>query len=257
MTAAPCIGITTAFDDGTGAGSLCPSIALNVVDATYVRAVERAGGAPLVLPVTTSEATVDSYLRTIDGLILSGGGWFVGRRYEGRDLPGLRELAPRRFRFETMLLRKALAMDLPILGICRGHQMIARVTGGRCYSQIDRRVPGARPHLVEGVPLGRRPVHSIVIVPGTKLFSIVGRTVVGVNSLHRQAVERVAPPFVVSARADDGIVEAIESREHRFVMGVQFHPELLVDEPAWHRLFQAFVGACAANRERETVSVTL
>jgi len=253
----PCIGITTAFDDGMGAGSLRPSIALNLVDATYVRAVERAGGAPLVLPVTSPEATVDSYLRIIDGLILSGGGWFTNRRHGDRDLPGLRELAPRRFRFETMLLRKALAMDMPILGICRGHQMIARITGGRCYSQIDRRVPGARCHYVEEIPLGRRPVHPISIEPGTKLFSIVGRSVVGVNSLHRQAVERVAPPFVVSARADDGIVEAVESREHRFVMGLQFHPELLVDEPAWNRLFQAFVGACAESRKGEPATVIL
>ncbi|OUM98364.1 MAG: hypothetical protein BAA04_05955 [Firmicutes bacterium ZCTH02-B6] len=249
---APVIGITPAFDDGTEIDSVRPHSAVHFLDAAYGRAVERAGAAPVILPVTDSPASMERYLDMIDGLLLSGGGGYIRRRHrERRVLPDLKTLSPRRYRFEAALLRMALERDLPVLGICRGHQMIARVGGGRVYAQISARVPGAGEHHVGGLPASRRCVHDIYVEPGTLLHSILGITAVGVNSLHRQAVASVKPPFVISARAGDGVVEALESRAHRFVVGVQFHPELLLDSvPVWQRLFDAFVAACRATDGR-------
>lgn len=243
---APVIGITTAFDDGTDVDSVRPQAEINFVDAAYGQALERAGAVPVLLPLTDSPAVIEQYLNLVDGLLFSGGGSYIRRRHREKSvMPDLRVLSPRRFRFEAVLLRRALEFDLPVLGVCRGHQMIARISGGRCYRQIEGRVPGAMQHYQGGRPMGRRPVHDVYIEPGTRLHAILGTRVIGVNSLHRQAVERVAPPLLVSARAADGVVEAIESRAHRFVLGVQFHPELLVErEPAWQRLFEEFVAAC-------------
>ncbi|MBO8141355.1 MAG: gamma-glutamyl-gamma-aminobutyrate hydrolase family protein [Firmicutes bacterium] len=248
---APLVGITTDFDSGRDSESLRPRVSLSFIDTAYSRALERAGAVPVLLPPTGGEASAQQYVRMLDGLVLSGGG-HMRRRHLGRpNLPDLKTLAPRRFRFEAALLRAALAEDAPVLGICRGHQMIVRIGGGRCFSRIDRRVPGARDHFCDAPPVGRRVVHEIRIAPGTLLHRILGQTTIGVNSLHRQAAERVAPPFVISARADDGIPEAVESRTHRFVVGVQFHPELLMDAvPEWRRLFDAFVEACRTSRAR-------
>ncbi|HEY8417507.1 MAG TPA: gamma-glutamyl-gamma-aminobutyrate hydrolase family protein [Limnochordales bacterium] len=148
-------------------------------------------------------------------------------------------------------MQGALARDLPVLGICRGHQMIACVVGGPCLVPVDQVQSTALRHHVEDPPLGRRSVHPIRIEAGTRLHALVGANHIGVNSLHRQAVGQVAPPLIVSARADDGVVEALESSVHRFVLGVQFHPELLLEEAAaWGRLFDAFVAACRESRRR-------
>lgn len=247
--AAPVIGITMAFDDGTHEESLRPGVAIHQVSAAYAWAVEHAGAAPVLLPLTASEEVARAYVRMVDGIMFSGGGGAVRRRHLDRAvLPDLRALAPRRYRFEAMLLRLALEEDVPVLGICRGHQMIVRVLGGTIYSRIDRHVPEALNHYAGQPPLGRAVVHSIAVEPGTMLHDILGKRTVGVNSLHRQAAKRVPAPLIVSARAPDGVIEAVESTAHRFVVGIQSHPELIASTvPAWRRLFEAFV---AAARER-------
>jgi len=252
IVSAPVIGITPAFDDGTDVDSVRPNAAVHFVDAAYGQALERAGAVPVVLPVTDSPASIERYLDTIDGLVLSGGGDYLRRRHRERPiLPDLKTLAPRRYRFEAALLRQALARDLPVLGICRGHQMIARVSGGRIHSDIAARVPGAQKHNVGGRHR-KRPVHDIYIEPGTLLHAILGTTTAGANSLHRQAVARVAPPFVVSARAGDGVVEAIEGAGPAWALGIQWHPErsYKVNSPEFG-LFKGFVEACRAARAQQ------
>lgn len=256
----PIIGITAAFDDGTDLDSLRRSVAVHFVDAAYGMMMEHVGTVPIVLPLAASEDVVRRYIEMVDGLILTGGGGFLRRRHLSRQvLPDLRTIAPRRFRFESMLLRMALEADIPVLGVCRGHQMIVRVMGGRIYSRIDLHRPDALDHNVEEQPLGRKVVHDIVVEPGTMLHDIIGITTIGVNSLHRQAAQRVPAPLAVSARSPDGIIEAVESTAHRFVVGVQFHPELLVGViPEWKRLFEAFAAACTetvAKRSHRTMPV--
>lgn len=245
MTTAPRIGITVAYDDGRHEASFRPGTVTHFAGDPYIRAVEKAGGVPLLLPVTASEIAINGFLEVVDGIILSGGGGVAARRYvRTGDLPGLRDLSPERYDFETMLARRALTRDMPVVGICRGHQVLAEAGGGSLYTRIEEQVPGAREHLVREAPVGLRPVHGLHVEPGTLLHYVVGTEMVGVNSLHRQSVAEVPDPFIVSGRAEDGVVEAIESRAHRFVLGVQFHPELMVEEPVWDRLFRAFVEAC-------------
>lgn len=249
---APIVGITMAFDDGTDAESLRPGVAVHQISAAYGSAVEQAGAAPVLLPLTASEDVARAYVGMVDGLVFSGGGGAVRRRHLLRDvMPDLRTLAPRRYRFEAMLMRLALEADVPVLGICRGHQMIVRVLGGSIYSRIDAHFPDALNHYNGERPLGREVVHDVAVEPDTMLHRILGETTIGVNSLHRQAVQRVPEPLIVSARAPDGIIEAVESTIHHFVIGIQSHPELIVTTvPTWRRLWDAFVAACRERRVR-------
>lgn len=248
MGTKPRIGITVAHDDGNHPTSVYPGVSVHFVPEPYAAAIVKAGGVPLLLPLTGSETVVDVYMEAVDGLLLSGGGGVAMRRYPRTDgLPGLRDLAPERYDFEAMLVTKGLARDVPMLGICRGHQLLAEAAGGRLIRQIEGTVEGALDHNVRDAPLGRHPVHAMTVEPGTLLHHIVQRRTIRVNSLHRQAVETVPPPFIVSGRAEDGVVEAVESTAHRFVLGLQSHPELMVDEPAWDRLFRMLVKAAAGG----------
>lgn len=245
----PLIGITVAFDDGTDLDSLRPHVELFFVDAPYARAIERAGGLPVLVPICGTAAR-ESLIGSLDGILFSGGGGYLRTRHRRqRQLPDLAALAPRRFRFESALMRSALARGLPILGICRGHQMLIRLLGGRIQAALP---PKGVIHYQETVPIGRRAIHPILIDPGSRLAAILGRTNVGVNSLHRQAAQRVALPLQIVARAPDGVVEAVEDPNRLFLMGVQFHPELLLgEEPRWLRLFAAFVDAARAYRQAQ------
>lgn len=245
----PLIGITVAFDDGTDLDSLRPHVELLFVDAPYTRAIERAGGVPLLVPLMGTAAR-ESLIGSLDGLLFSGGGGYLRTRHRRqRQLPDLAALAPRRFRFESALMRSALAAGLPILGICRGHQMMIRLLGGRIQASLP---PGGLAHYQETVPIGRQAVHTIQLEPGSRLAAILGRTRIGVNSLHRQAAGRVVAPLQAVARAPDGVIEAVESPSHPFLVGVQFHPELLLgEEPRWLRLFAAFVEAAHTYRQAQ------
>lgn len=251
---APIVGITTAFDDGTDLDSLRPSVAVHFIDAAYGIVVEHVGAVPLVLPMSASEDVARRYVGMVDGLIFTGGGGFLRRRHLSQHvLPDLRTIAPRRFRFESMLLRMALQADVPVLGICRGHQMIVRVMGGSIYSRIHHHFPEALNHHVDEQPLGRAAAHDIVVEHGTMLHDMIGERRVGVNSLHRQAAQRVPAPLIVSARSSDGIIEAVESTAHRFVVGVQFHPELLIGTVSvWRHLFESFVAACGQTASKRS-----
>lgn len=252
----PRIGITVAYDDGSHQTSVYPGVPVHFVPEPYVAAIVKAGGVPLLLPVAADEDVAEAYIETVDGLLLSGGGGVAMRRHSrAGDLPGLRDLSSERYDFETMLVDKALTRDIPVLGVCRGHQLLAEAVGGRLLRQIEGNVEGALDHNVRDAPLGRRPVHAMTVEPGTLLYEIVQQGIIGVNSLHRQAVEEVPLPFIVSGRAEDGVVEAVESRAHRFVLGLQCHPELMVDEPAWERLFRLFVEAARGPDRAEEGAV--
>lgn len=253
---APLIGITTAWAEGAELRALPAGVAVCLVDAALGFALERAGAVPVLLPPTRSPAVVERYLAMVDGLLFSGGDGYLWRQRRPRTrLPDLPDLSPWRWAFEAVLLQGALARDLPVLGICRGHQLIARVMSGPCLVQLDPDGSVPSSHAADRDPLGRHPVHDIRIEAGSLLHTLIGTDRIGVNSLHRQAVVAVQAPLFISARAEDGVVEAVESRAHRFVLGVQFHPELLLDAaPAWPRLFAAFVAACRETRNERSRS---
>lgn len=209
---------------------------------SYVRAVELAGAAPICVPLDLEEETLQAIFRRLDGLLLSGGGDVVPALYDEEPHPLLRSTDPERDRVEGLLTRWALADRLPLLAICRGIQMLNVAAGGSLYQDVQAQCPAAAKHDYLPPDFERtRLSHHVVTEPGSRIAHIVGHEV-PVNSLHHQAVRRVAPGFVVTARAEDGVIEAIEQPDHPYALGVQWHPEELVPEkPVMCRLFESFV----------------
>ena len=149
-------------------------------------------------------------------------------------------LKPGRTDFELAATRAALARDKPVLGICGGQQLLAVALGGTLIQHIPDEVPGALPH--EQPNPRTEPGHEVAIATGSRLAAIVGALRMAVNSAHHQAVATPGEALV-NARAPDGVIEGIESRAHRFAIGVQWHPEYAVD-PRDPAIFAAFVAAC-------------
>ncbi|NLM23680.1 MAG: gamma-glutamyl-gamma-aminobutyrate hydrolase family protein [Firmicutes bacterium] len=203
----------------------------------YCRSVERAGGMPVLIPPLEGEARFLLPAR-LQALLLPGGGDIAPLFFGQEPRPGLGEADPRRDELELFLVREALQRDLPLLGICRGLQLINVAAGGTLKQDL-----AGGEYLQHWQQAPRQfPWHTVRVLGHTRLGDLLGEGFLAVNSFHHQAVERPAPGFRVSAVAADGVVEALESCRHRFVLAVQWHPEAL-DHPASHRLFQALVAA--------------
>lgn len=198
----------------------------------YARAVRRAGGVPRFAP-----DGADGW-EDCAGLLLPGGGDLDPALY-GQEDRGSQPPDRDRDRRELALLEAALSAGMPVLGICRGIQVMNAVLGGDLYQDIK-----PFEHLPHNDHWAK--VHTVTVRRGTLLSRILGQDTVLVNSQHHQAVDRVAPGFTLAALSEDGIVEAIEKPDARFCLGVQWHPEWLSDaDPAMQGLFDAFVNACS------------
>lgn len=211
--------------------------------ATYTRALDLAGGAPVLIPLNLSDDTLRALFERLDGLLLQGGVDVHPREYGEEVAPYCGEIDEARDATELRLTRWALEARLPILAICRGIQLLNVAAGGSLYQDIAAQVPNALPHPhVKGNPYSFR-AHAITIEPESHLARALGTMQLEVNSLHHQAVKQVAPGFRVVARAPDGIIEGIEAENaHHFALGVQFHPEWMIDEePRMANLFRAFI----------------
>jgi len=228
----PLIGIPPVHDDR---GRLSPGRALSVLDLRYPRAVESLGATPVCLPL---QRDVASLVERLDGLLVPGGGDFLPER----SYPPAVEFdatSPVQLDFDTRVLARALERGIPVLGVCYGMQLLALHHGGSLHYDIATDLPGARAHRLPE-PEGR---HALRIEPGTYLAEILGGQGSAVNSRHHQAVACAGPGLRVSARAEDGVIEAIEREDGRFCIGVQWHPERM-DAGHLERLFGAFVRAC-------------
>lgn len=208
QTDSPIIGISASSFSGTG--------------ANYVKAVRRAGGIPLVIPMTSDPSEIAKILETVDALVMTGGEDIVPARYGERSLPELQEVFPERDDFDIKLIRIAVQKGLPVLGICRGAQVMNVAFGGTLYQDIPSQLPDT--FVKHQIGARNEVMHKIAIAEGTILHGILGDEA-GVNTSHHQAVKDVAPGFTVSAVSEDGVVEAIEKTGSRCVIGVQFHPE--------------------------------
>jgi putative glutamine amidotransferase len=206
----------------------------------YCRAIARAGGLPIALPHEVELA--DAYLETLDGLVVTGGAFDLDPALygEAERHPTVRT-KDRRTAFEFAITRGALERDLPVLGICGGQQLLHVVLGGDLIQHIPDAVPDGVAH--EQPNPRTEPGHSVDVVPGTRLRAIAGVARLEVNSAHHQAAGRLGPGVVASARAPDGVIEAIEAPERRFCLGVQWHPEYGISV-ADDALFDALIAAC-------------
>lgn len=223
--AAPMVGISCGRTEG---GS-------DALGARYVQAVLRGGGVPFIIPTVETPEQAEAVIERLDGIVFSGGedvnpAWY-GEAVWNESV----QVNPVRDRSDSLLARAAVASGMPILAICRGQQLMNVVLGGSLYQDIPTQLPEARQHR-GGI------THKIGAEPGSFLARVFGPDSLTVNSWHHQAVKSVAPGLRVVARADDGVVEAMENEQ---VWAVQFHPEsLLLSDDSWLPLFQAFTGRC-------------
>jgi putative glutamine amidotransferase len=223
-------------------------LARSSVNQQYVDAVAAAGGAPLLIPLGLDEEALDRIYGLVDGILLPGGDDVSPRWYGKQPHPKLGEVSEVRDSLELDIARRAIRDGLPLLGICRGVQVLAVAAGGSLWQDVPSEYEAALSHDVR--EHGRDHLcHEIHIEPGSHLRDAIGSTTATVNSFHHQAVRDVPEGFWVTARAGDGIIEAIESRDSRFAVGVQCHPEGMwrTTAPEFRGLFEAFVAAARSS----------
>lgn len=212
-----------------------PEMALGL---SYLRAIERAGGMPVVLP-PLAPSEVPSLLDRLDGICLSGGPDLDPAAYGARERHvELGETEPVLDHFELAVAREADRRGVPVLGVCRGSQTINVARGGTLHQHVE----GHRQSELASIP-----THDVAIAPDSATGRITGATRLEVNSFHHQAVDELGDGLCVAGWAPDGTVEAIECREHPFLLGVQWHVETLVDHAAHRSLFRALVRAAAGS----------
>jgi putative glutamine amidotransferase len=206
----------------------------------YLKGLEAAGGLPLVMP-PLSEDAIEPLLDRLDGICLSGGPDLDPETYGARPHPELGPTEPDLDRFELAVARRADAREMPILAICRGTQALNIVRGGVLHQHL--------PEISEEISHRQQTPdteasHPVEIDPKSRLAAALEGSEIDVNSFHHQAIDRLGDRLVVSARAPDGTIEAVEDPTRPFLIGVQWHAETLVHRPYEAALFRHFVEAC-------------
>ena len=236
---APLIGITSYSDR-----SRLPAPYVSVKDS-YVQAIEAAGGIPVVLPIT-DKSGVRALIPHLNGILFSGGIDVAPWLYGEEPLPGIGSWDIARDEWEIELCNRAWSAKLPMLGICRGCQLMNVARGGTLIQDIQHTVPKALLHS-SSVPHDEF-CHHIEIDKKSVLFTLFSTEKLLVNSFHHQAIAEPAEDFKVTARSQDGIIEGLEAKDGRFAMALQFHPEgLFARYPSFLAPFTAFVKAASEN----------
>lgn len=238
---------------------------MTTLKTSYSDAVRLAGGLPVLIPLLRDSVAMDALVRRLDAVILSGGEDIDPLYFGEEHLPGLGTVNAPRDTFDVLLIRTALRLGKPLLGICRGEQVINVVLGGTLYQDIPSQIPSSGLHhrQAEAATVATQ---TVTLDPDSRLARILGTTKIGVNSHHHQAVKDLAPGLVITARAEDGVVEAYESLpgwrysgteggwrqdpsgkdaapQGPQILAVQFHPEAFTQagNPTFLKIFQDLV----------------
>ena len=229
----PLIGITAhvaTIDDGVGV-----PVAHYVAQVTYAKAVRKAGGVPVLLPLGDA-ADAAEQLDAVDGVLVTGGADVNPDRYGAQPEARTEPADPARDEYEIAVVEAARAGDRPLLCICRGIQVMNVALGGTLRQHYDDHFDLHRYN---------EDAHRVRVEPATRLAKIVQTHEIGVNSLHHQTIDTLAPALHASAYSDDDVIEGVEADDARFALGVQWHPELLRHRPEHLALFEALVDASA------------
>ena len=229
-----------------------PIIGIPVADSNgnhnfnnYIRTIEKHGGVVKLLICGTGPTK--EFIAGIDGLLLPGGGDLHPDNFNQDWHPKIKSVDEARDKLEISIFDEAFKQDIPVFGICHGIQIMSVAMGGSLYQDIETVYP--QEALTHPMVYGKDSRHQIEIEPDSKLSNIIGKNVDEVNSAHHQAVDDIGEGFVVSARSEDGIIEAIENPSKQFVVGVQYHPERMYATSDFqeHRskLFKAFLNAAS------------
>lgn len=192
----------------------------------YAEAVRRAGGLPIIAQSTEDEAVIDEYIKIADAIVFTGGEDIDPNLYGGDFHPSVEFVSFERDSFEKRLYEKAFAKQIPMLGICRGMQMINALAGGDLYQDLQSEYKGASGHSM-GRDLSRG-ILKIFTEKNSKINKILGDEIL-VNQFHHQAVKNLGEGFVSTAHSRDGVIEAMEYTGDQYISCVQFHPESMID----------------------------
>lgn len=245
----PIIGITSNFSTSSQIGSITnlglSSQQWQLLADDYVKAVELSGGIPVIIPITEDEESAAQILNILDGLILTGGNDVNPLLYNHSRSSSSGEISIRRDTIELSILKRALSeYDIPIMGICRGCQLLNVSKGGTLYQDLISEGMTKNEHLLVCYPkeYGSQIAN---IYEESRLYKIMQSNEIKINSLHSQGVKAVGEDMVVTVKSSDGVVEAIEQVGERFVIGVQWHPEMMIEKDInSQRLFKAFINEC-------------
>ncbi|MBW4844038.1 MAG: gamma-glutamyl-gamma-aminobutyrate hydrolase family protein [Lachnospiraceae bacterium] len=232
----PLIGLTPAHDMESGDVKARP---------TYMRALKAAGAIPVVMPLDASEEDLKQLSQDLDGFLFTGGPDVHPFLFGEETQAHCGNVSPARDKMEISLLPMIMELQKPILGICRGIQVLNIALGGNIWQDIPSQVTRDFP-LAHSQPFSYdMPCHTVVLTEGSLLARISESSSIKVNSMHHQAVKDLAPGLIASAYSTDYLIEALEMPDYPFFIGVQWHPEYLWEKnKEAFRLFQTFVKAC-------------
>lgn len=230
----PVIGLSPLWDGEKGSYWMLPG---------YMKLLEDCGALPLMLPLTTDQTLLRQCMELCDGLLLTGGHDVSPKLYGAEVSPHCGEVCEARDEMDRFLLIAGIGADMPVLGICRGLQLMNAALGGTLWQDL----PAERESTVEHhmTPPYNRSVHQVDILPDTPLRDLFGVERIGVNSYHHQAVKEPAAALKAMAVSEDGLIEGMYLPEKRFIWGVQWHPEFAYEtDENCKKIAEAFVEAC-------------
>jgi putative glutamine amidotransferase len=210
---------------------------------SYLQALSNAGALPVLIPLGLPDSQLQEYLDLVDGVVFTGGGDIETSRFGGEEHDKVYDVDAERDALELQLVHDAVEAEKPILGICRGLQVINVAYGGTLYTHIADQLEGAVEHSYFPGHPWEKIAHPVQVQEGTRLAEIVDTPILNVNSLHHQGVKDLAPNLKATGYAPDGLVEALELEDYPYGLAVQWHPEWLQNDPSMRAIFASFVAA--------------